>query len=117
MVWTQHTDALLSRRYVLSIAVSVWERADVREVGVPTPAPPSNNNPYTDKTPHGHILSIVWDKCSGETKPVREGLPGTMPLTSCLEVEEAGSHRYQGETEGCRAHRHRSWCSDQNLPN
>lgn len=64
MVWTQHTDALLSRSSVLSIAVSVGERADVREVRVPTPPPPSNNNPYADKTPHGHILPIMWDKCS-----------------------------------------------------
>lgn len=64
MVWTQHTDALLSRSAVLSIAVSAWGRADIREVGVPTPPPPSNNNPYTDKTPHGHIVSIMWDKCS-----------------------------------------------------
>lgn len=30
-------------------------------------------------------------------------------LTSCLEVEEAGSHQCQEEIEGSRGHKRRSW--------
>lgn len=111
MVGTQHTDALLSLSSVMSIIVSACERADVRERG---------------------FQHACHHQTSGQLKPLKVSLishdaeitlktvtvlPGIMLLTSCLEVEEAGSHQYQEETEGCRGHTHRSWCSDPGFQN
>lgn len=111
MVGTQHTDALLSLTSVMSVIVSACERADVREQGFQHAC-----RRHTSGQLNPPKVSLISHDAEITLKTVT-ALPGIMLLTSCLEVEEAGSHQCQEETEGCRGHTHRNRSSDPGFQN